>query len=41
MITSVDVVGSSIYREWKESHYATIEEMDEAYENSCKEAGIE
>lgn len=41
MITSVDLVGSSIYREWKESNYTNIEEMDEAFENSCREAGIQ
>ena len=40
MITGADTLGSSIYREWKDSHYTTIEEMDEAFRNSCTEQGI-
>lgn len=40
MITGADILGPSIYREWKESNYTTIEEMDEAFRNSCKEKGI-
>ena len=40
MITSADTIGASVYREWKERNYSTIEEMDQAFINSCKERGI-
>ncbi|TYQ15880.1 UNVERIFIED_CONTAM: hypothetical protein Cloal_2372 [Acetivibrio alkalicellulosi] len=40
MITSADTIGASIYNEWKDSFYRTIEEMDEAFIKSCEERGI-
>jgi hypothetical protein len=40
MITGIDLVGASIYREWKNNCYPTIEEMDQAFEQSCKARGI-
>jgi hypothetical protein len=35
MITGADFIGASIYREWKDNNYTSIEEMDQALEESC------
>lgn len=32
MTISADMIGASIYREWKDANYTTMEEMDQAYE---------
>jgi hypothetical protein len=40
MITSADLIGASIYREWKEKKYQTIAEMDQAFVDSCQEYGL-
>jgi phosphoribosylformimino-5-aminoimidazole carboxamide ribonucleotide (ProFAR) isomerase len=40
MIVGLDAMGASVYRGWKEKNFATIEEMDKAFEESCKEHGI-
>lgn len=40
MITSADMIGATVYLEWKKENYTTIEEMDRAFLNSCKESGI-
>ena len=40
MIIGLDAMGASVYRGWKERNYTTIEEMDKALEESCREQGI-
>jgi hypothetical protein len=41
MISGINLVGPSIYSNWKKENYQSIEEMDKAFLNSCKEFKIQ